>query len=230
MQWNKMTKRQQDAAREMRNKLGSEGVEATTSQIAKYFDEVMAYVRGDIDVQTLCTQTGWTAPAVPEPESEDTAAEDTGTALDTAVRTRVKADEALTAAMHTARQSGMTANEVARRVAPVHSRPTALAMLNATNLRTRVESALDSAGLRVGDDLLADEDDDVLLDEGPGRVLLVKLANPDGSSTAMNAASALTNLLRHAGFAAVIHDGDYRDPLEHMAHGGAMAIRPQETS
>lgn len=47
--WEKLSKTQQNAARRIRDNLAREGVGVTVSQVAKYFDEAMAFERGQYD-------------------------------------------------------------------------------------------------------------------------------------------------------------------------------------
>lgn len=230
MQWNQMTRSQQNAARRMSEKLFAEGFKGcTVSQCAKYYDEAERYQDGGLSADQLAKATGWFAPGETDADEEpaetvtknEAPEQDSLAALDSAVAARVSADEALTAAMHAARKDGHSANTIARRVAPVHSRPTALGMLNEADLRTRATAALLDAGFRV---------DDVRFRTGPGRMVLVQLIaeDADGSGTAMNTASAVLNALRDAGLSTSVRNGDPFERLEHMASGGEMAITTGE--
>ncbi|MEV8396743.1 hypothetical protein [Streptomyces niveus] len=76
MDWTKMTARQRDAARVMLERLRKEGVsDVSVSQVAKYFEEAMAWNRGEISLGSLCAQTGWDLPATAAPEPGEPLAE-----------------------------------------------------------------------------------------------------------------------------------------------------------
>jgi hypothetical protein len=47
--WTELTKAQQSAARELRDRLNARGVIVTVSQIARYFNQSMDYSRGHMD-------------------------------------------------------------------------------------------------------------------------------------------------------------------------------------
>lgn len=72
MNWQKMTAQQQEAARDIADRLhelgaasgGSPGV--SVSQVARYFDEAMAWDRGQMTIRALCEATGWTYSPVPD--------------------------------------------------------------------------------------------------------------------------------------------------------------------
>jgi hypothetical protein len=70
--WQKMTARQQEAARDIADRLyelgaGSGGTPGVSvSQVAKYLDEAMAWDRGLMTLGALCEAAGWTYPPVPD--------------------------------------------------------------------------------------------------------------------------------------------------------------------
>lgn len=53
--WNDLSKTQQNAARRIRDQLATEGIGATVSQIAKHFDEAMAFTAGRYDREKFIT-------------------------------------------------------------------------------------------------------------------------------------------------------------------------------
>ena len=64
MKWEKMTRRQRDAARDITEQLWKAGVTGcTVSQVAKYFDEAMSWDRGRMPLAELCEIAGWSCPA-----------------------------------------------------------------------------------------------------------------------------------------------------------------------
>lgn len=97
MDWNRMSKRQQDAARNLARGPLADIPAASVSQVAKYFDEVMDYARRDgrhyliADLAGLCNEVGWAmpAPATREITARELAAQ-LGVSLTTAYR-RIRA-------------------------------------------------------------------------------------------------------------------------------------------
>lgn len=227
MKWNDLNRSQQKTAREASAKLFDLGVTGcTTSQCGVHIDEVTDWSEDLIGLDDLLEATGWTVQQTEpveaetiEVEEEDAEEEeapvDALDALVLAVATRVSADGAVTTAMLAASKAGHSANEIARRVAPVHSRPTTLAMLNAVTLQTQVSTALLDKGWTAAD---------FCLGYGPGRMLLAGLADADGSTASLSDASALLNALIGSGFRYAVHAGDAAEPMEHVAAGGKVAV------
>ncbi|MFE5853254.1 hypothetical protein ACFQ61_08540 [Streptomyces sp. NPDC056500] len=69
MDWTKMSARQRTAAQRVLGKLREDGVSTSVSQVAKNFDQAMAWDRGELSLTSLCKATGWDVPenAAPEP-------------------------------------------------------------------------------------------------------------------------------------------------------------------
>lgn len=73
MTWNKLSKKQQDAARRFSAELTELGVtDATTSQCAKHLDLCFSWKSGALMLAELCEQAGWTPPA---PKATETTAQ-----------------------------------------------------------------------------------------------------------------------------------------------------------
>jgi hypothetical protein len=88
MKWTKMSARQQGAARRLSDKLIAAGVtDATVSQVARHFDDVMAWAQGTVTLEWLLAETGWTDRAMrAERITARQLAERLGVSLSTAYR------------------------------------------------------------------------------------------------------------------------------------------------
>jgi hypothetical protein len=64
--WNQLTARQQQAARGIRDELaGQHGIGASVSQVAKHFDQAMAWKRGELSLEEFTRIVGG-VPMAPE--------------------------------------------------------------------------------------------------------------------------------------------------------------------
>lgn len=212
MQWNKMTKTQQNAARRISDKLNAGGVvDATRSQVARHFDDAAAWERGTITLAALCETAGWTAPA-----SEETAERDE---LGRAIKAKVGADDALKAAIIAEHGRGTSANQIARRLDGVISRPVVLDMLGAASIRDRASRALRDAGFGLWPD-----GEDVDISDAPGRRVTLQLLTEGSTTERWNAAAGILDTMRTAGLVATRDGNSTLNMQEYIGEGGSAVI------
>ncbi|MEW2498490.1 hypothetical protein AB0942_33905 [Streptomyces nodosus] len=89
MDWTKMSRRQQEAARGLLEKVRAQGVVTSVSQVSKFFDETMSWDRGEMSLRALCEATGWDVPESAAPEPGEDLARAIQTVLAGTVRPRL---------------------------------------------------------------------------------------------------------------------------------------------
>lgn len=229
MQWTKMTKTQQDTARTLRGRLADAGVETSVSQVAKYFDEVMRWTRGDLTLDALCEVTGWTRPEPtpePEPETTDDLAEVRSTANDVGEARRALQDalSAHRAAIIAADRSrdGKGRNELVRAAEGGLSRPKVFETLGVADLESDIRQAL------------RDFREDVLLYPSGPRMMLSLMDGGDGEKvvTLHNMSIGIQDDLKAAGLKVVDLTDEMRlgeSVPEALARGAEVAIERQQS-
>lgn len=140
-------------------------------------------------------------------------------ALTRAVRRRTAADTALVEAMYAADRSGVSRNEICRRVAGTYARQTTLDLLNTASLHTRATAALRQAGFLV--------DEQVVVERRRSRIRL-RLVDAESSPGARRFATDVHQALLEAGLTLRRRRGD-ADPVEVLACGGVTEIGHRST-
>lgn len=221
MQWAQMTRGQQGVARRARGELATHGVEVTVSQVARYLDEVMDWLRGGLTLAALCAVADWAAPERPTASDgrghDAPAAEQAPEAADplagvrAALAARVQANQALRAAMLAAKHSGVSANGIAAALDGHVSRPTVLKILGERSVGDQATNALTVAGF------VPVIDFDVHVAGGKTVLELDFAVDGVPYSTRRNSANAAIDALRQAGLA-VWAEGTF-DVSDHLAEG-----------
>jgi hypothetical protein len=208
MQWSKMTRPQQTTARKVTEKLWAAGVTgATTSQVARHFDEATDWANGTITLDALCEAAGWTIPAPeveqaspPEVTSEPAAQDSTEPDLTSAVDAVKAANDRLVAAMVAAKKAGTSVNKIAEMVkgTPGYSRSVVLELLGSEDIREQAVAALEDGGWKIG------EGGDVHVYTDRRRVMIellddVESDTPANSVTRLNWASGVGSALGQHG-------------------------------
>jgi hypothetical protein len=218
MRYDKMTNRQKDAASGIRDELGKLGVQgASVSQVAKYFDEAMAWRIGDLTLEALCEQTGWVPPA--QDAAEDSASDDGLAGVRAAKAALLKAQRDFRVALRAAYTGPrkVSANVIADEVDGLMSRPSVLKVLGAESLADKARRVLDAAGW--------DPFDALLLTTRSGTTLDLAGESAEGSHTARhNAAAAILNTLLDGGIGAGLAGWMTTDLADALADGHSVEL------
>jgi hypothetical protein len=205
-----MTRAEQDTARVLSERLIEQGVtRATVSQVAKYLDQVQAWERGDLPLESLATACGWPRPDL---------GEDATGRLDAAIARRLDDERAFRGELLAAKEAGLAVNEIARRVhaAGLASRPTVLQWLGAESLRDRAGRAIRSSGWN----------QETIIDVRRGGAVTVRIDQSLRPANRTRAAMGIEESLRKEGLCLVM-DGTDEPPLtpaEDLADGTTFEI------
>lgn len=221
--WTDLKPYQQKHARNLFSKLVSEGVSVpSVSQVGAHYDLADAWDNGTLTLTDLCTQTGWDAPPTEAP-AEPTPVQRLDELVETDARVKRELPAAMLAVKNAEGDQRLSTNEIARRVATVVSRPTALRILGEASIADRAETALTDADYEVG--LL----EQVFVHTEKRRVLVEMtppyLAELSSDSNKLNTANHIISVLREADLVVSVPGTDWvADMTDRFIEGESLEI------